>query len=95
MILSYVIYEYAPENRKDTLTSIVSRDFIYRVLLPPIVLAEGFNIRKGTFGKYGKEITVVGVIVPAISFFAFAGTLYSIVSISDYLPNFAKELNLE
>lgn len=95
MVLSYVIYQYAPDNKKDTLTSIVSRDFIYKVLLPPIVLAEGFNIRKRTFGKFGGEIFNIGIIVPLLTLLVFTNTLYSVVSISDYLPSFAKGLNLE
>lgn len=95
MLLSYVIYQYAPENRKDTLTSIVSRDFIYKVLLPPIVLAEGFNIRKRTFGKFGSEIIAVGIIIPILTLILFTNTLYSVVSISDKLPSYAKTLNLK
>lgn len=95
MALSYVIYQYAPENRKDTLTDIVSRDFIYKVLLPPIVLAEGFNLRKSTFGKFGEEVISIGIVVPILAVLAITCTLYSVVSISEFLPSFAKDFHLE
>jgi NhaP-type Na+/H+ or K+/H+ antiporter len=95
MILSYVIYRFAPENNKKTLTRIVSLQLIYKALLPPIVLAEGFNLRKQTIGKFGKEVFSVGIVIPLLTLFCLTMTIYGTASISHLMPGMLKKLKLK
>lgn len=95
MVLSYIIYLYAPENNKNTLTQIVSLQLIYKALLPPIVLAEGFNIRKHLIGKFSREIFFVGIVIPLMTLFCLTMTIYGTASISHLMPGIMKDLKLK
>jgi len=77
------------------MTQVVSGDLIYKMLLPPIVLAEGFNIRKRTIGKFGSEILSVGVIIPLMTLFALTMTIYGAATIAHLWTGEASSLQLE
>jgi NhaP-type Na+/H+ or K+/H+ antiporter len=95
MILSYIIYKFAPANNKKTLQQVVSLQLIYKALLPPIVLAEGFNLRKNTIGKFGKEVFSVGIVIPLMTLFCLTMTIYGITSSSHLMFGILKNLKLE
>lgn len=70
--ISYLINNYA---HKSIVSNAVTNNFIYQFLLPIIVLAEGFNNRKKSFGYYRREIISYGLMMPVICFATYAGIL--------------------
>lgn len=54
---------------------VITQDFIYKYLLPPIVLAEGFNVKSRLFRNYGTEIKILGIgvnfLIPLMLSFCF------------------------
>lgn len=53
--------EYVSILEPNAMQKIVSRDFIYKMLLPPIVLAEGFNVKQSMLRNFGREIKLLGI----------------------------------
>lgn len=60
----------------------ITNDFIYRFLLPIIVLAEGFNMRKRSIGLYKTEMFVLSILIPVLVVAANSTILF-------YLQNWA------
>jgi hypothetical protein len=85
----------APTGEKSILTRMVSLDTIYKTMLPPIVLAEGFNIRRGAISKFSKEVFQVGIVFPIFTLILVFLVLYGTTNISDSLPSIFKSLLLE
>lgn len=66
---------------KSIVTNAITNDFIYKFLLPVIVLAEGFNMRKRSLNIYKNEVIAVGILIP---FFTFALTAVGIILLQKY-----------
>lgn len=49
------------------MSNAITNNFIYQMLLPLIVLTEGFNMRKRSLSIYAKEVTWLGIISPMVS----------------------------
>ena len=87
MIVSYIIYQFAEEENKDTMNQLVSKDLIYKTLLPPIVLAEGFNMRQRTLGKYGREIATFGIFHPILTITILTVVIYSATTLFPFISD--------
>lgn len=61
-------------NGKSLASNAITNEFIYQYLLPVIVLAEGFNLRKRVFNEYPREIFWLSIVIPIV-----------IVAINSYL----------
>ena len=66
---------------KSIVTNAITNDFIYKFLLPVIVLAEGFNMRKRSLNIYKNEVIATGILIP---FFTFSLTAFAIILLQKY-----------
>jgi hypothetical protein len=66
---------------KSIVTNAITNDFIYKFLLPVIVLAEGFNMRKRSLNIYKNEVIATGILIP---FFTFSLTAVAIILLQKY-----------
>lgn len=53
---------------KSIVTNAITNTFIYNFLLPVIVLAEGFNMRKRSLNVYKNEVVSIGIFAPFLGF---------------------------
>lgn len=65
MVASYLI----SLQNKSIVTNAITNEFIYKYLLPIIVLAEGFNMRRRSLSIYKREVFTIGVAGPFLTFF--------------------------
>jgi NhaP-type Na+/H+ or K+/H+ antiporter len=73
MIVSYLLNTFL---HKSIVSNAITNDFIYQILLPVIVLAEGFNTRKKSLDLYKREIFSFGILMPVVSVIVNLGVLY-------------------
>lgn len=64
MLASYLI----SLSSKSIVTNAITNEFIYKYLLPIIVLAEGFNMRRRSLSIYKREIVTIGIVAPILTF---------------------------
>ena len=83
MIFSYSLDVFQVEGR-EKLTNLVSGTFIYQFLLPPIVLAEGFNVRTSLLRNYGSEMKYFGIIATFMNALLLSGVIYTWVHKSEH-----------
>lgn len=73
MVVSYCLNNFL---HKSIVSNAITNDFIYQILLPVIVLAEGFNTRKKSLDLYKREIFSFGIIMPVVAVIVNLGILY-------------------
>lgn len=77
LIVAFAVSYYISKfQSKSIVSNAITNDFIYQALLPIIVLTEGFNNTKKSISHYRREIVAIGITLPVIGFFVFAGFLY-------------------
>jgi len=76
MIFSYSLDLFEVEGR-EKITHLVSGSFIYQFLLPPIVLAEGFNVRTSLLRNYGSEMKYFGIVATFMNALLLSGIIYT------------------
>jgi NhaP-type Na+/H+ or K+/H+ antiporter len=82
MVVSLMISAFM---HKSIVTNAITNDFIYKFLLPVIVLAEGFNMRKRSLNVYKNEVIATGILIP---FFTFSLTAVVIILLQKYGEKF-------
>jgi NhaP-type Na+/H+ or K+/H+ antiporter len=75
ILISYLI---SLTSNKSIITNAVSNDFIYKYLLPIIVLTEGFNMKNRSVQTYSRENTVLGIVVPLFIIICNSALLYGV-----------------
>lgn len=76
-------YLISQSSGKSIVTNAITNEFIYKFLLPIIVLAEGFNMRKRSLSIYKKEVLWIGILAPLFTFVLNAAILF-------YLQKYAR-----
>lgn len=54
-------------SSKSIVSNAITNEFIYKYLLPVIVLAEGFNMRKRSLSTFKREVIVFSVVCPILA----------------------------
>jgi hypothetical protein len=54
-------------SSKTIITNAITNEFIYKYLLPVIVLAEGFNLRKRSLSTFKREIVLFSIVCPILA----------------------------
>jgi len=75
ILISYLI---SLTSNKSIITNAITNDFIYKYLLPIIVLTEGFNMKNRSVQTYGRENTTLGIIIPIFIIVMNSALLYGI-----------------
>lgn len=81
LILASMLLTFLLKNlgfsEEQSIKTIITQDFIYQFLLPPIVLAEGFNVRSSLLNNHGRDVIKFGIFTPYCSSFFLACLIYS------------------